>query len=470
MLSASTDAVAARLTAATREEMGQGIWLIRLEAAKPGRRVVFSDPSDKSVAFDVSSSSGTLLDFARGSVPFLPREVSFTGNLRSLRVSHVPADAPIPADPGAILTWDRSAWRTPDFELFSWTRFPQVLILDMATYEIQDALLQEAGVLRRKGGPRGQAGIGGRPGIAARLQRPRLPGGGSRAVLHAGQAGLCPSRRTSLKGSCWTTASSRSRTAGSHRARAASFPSRAALPRSFASLLLTHESFHGIYFSLPAFRDATEKEWASLSPVEQDVWMEYLSHNNYDTTDHYLVVNEFQSYLMQQARAGVMGFQDITLSRMRSWSAHAAALARQLAATHPTSFLKSFDVLDGALQQAGGAPRGAVLRGHGGGSVGLGRGNFAAGERFLLPSASCSCYTSIPSRQVSKGGGLWRFNGASPDPGKALMQVYLSSLARRRSAIPTARPYSTRRMSSFPRTGRRSPPTSSRRSTSASEG
>jgi hypothetical protein len=35
------------------------------------------------------------------------------------------------------------------------------------------------------------------------------------------------------------------------------------------SLLLTHESFHGVFFSLPGFRDATEKEWQSLSPEEQ---------------------------------------------------------------------------------------------------------------------------------------------------------------------------------------------------------
>jgi len=33
-------------------------------------------------------------------------------------------------------------------------------------------------------------------------------------------------------------------------------------------------------------------------------------------------------------------------------------MARQLAASHPTSFLKSFDVLDTALQVAGGPPGG----------------------------------------------------------------------------------------------------------------
>jgi len=64
---------------------------------------------------------------------------------------------------------------------------------------------------------------------------------------------------------------------------------------------------------------------------------------------------------MQQERSGIWGFQDVTLGRMRSESARAAGLARQLAATHPTAFLKEFDALDEALQAAGGPPGGQVL-------------------------------------------------------------------------------------------------------------
>ena len=45
--------------------------------------------------------------------------------------------------------------------------------------------------------------------------------------------------------------------------------------------------------------------------------MDYLGTHAYDTTDHYLVVNEFQSYLLQQERTGVWGFQNATFARMR---------------------------------------------------------------------------------------------------------------------------------------------------------
>jgi hypothetical protein len=357
VLSASSDAVSTRLTESTRKEMDQGTWLLSLETGRPGGRAVFNDAGGKTASFEMASTAAARLDFARGSMPFLPRDITFTGSLRSLRISHVPADAPLPADPGAILTWDRSAWRMPDYELFSWTRFPQVLILDFATYDVQDAFFKRIAFFVEKAGHAGRiespAALASLHGYNAHdyraedLARFFADAGGSlsieentlsRILLDNGVIRKSASGFTPGEGCILSI-------------------SRSSSPL-LRSLLLTHESFHGIYFSLPAFRDATEKEWDSLSQEEQDVWVEYLAHNNYDTTDHYLVVNEFQSYLMQQARAGVAGFQDITLSRMQSWSPHAAALARRLKATHPVSFLTAFNALDGALQEAGGPPGG----------------------------------------------------------------------------------------------------------------
>jgi len=72
-------------------------------------------------------------------------------------------------------------------------------------------------------------------------------------------------------------------------------------------------------------------------------------------------VNEFQSYLLQQERANVRGFQNLTLQRMRGGKAREAGLARRLAAARPASFLDSFDALDGALQSAGGPPGGQSI-------------------------------------------------------------------------------------------------------------
>jgi hypothetical protein len=121
-----------------------------------------------------------------------------------------------------------------------------------------------------------------------------------------------------------------------------------------------------LFFTIPAFREATEAAWAALSADEQAVWLDYLAAHSYNTADHYLVVNEFQSYLLQQERTNIRGFQNITLERMRAGNARQAGLARRLAAARPNSFLDAFDALDSALQSAGGPPGGqsiAIKRG-----------------------------------------------------------------------------------------------------------
>lgn len=364
--SASAGAVSARISAVTREEMGRCIWLISLtmQDGAEGGRVVFTDPDGATAAFDVNpASTPPRLDFARGSIPFLPRDISFTGALQSVQISQVPADAPLPADPGTILGWDQSSWRRPDFEVFSWSRFPHVLIMDIATYEAQDALFKRIAFYVEKAGHAGRiessSALAGLHGYNAHDYRAEdLARFFTAAEKEA--KGLSAEEGELLKilvDNGVLQKSDAGYAAGQGAVLSLSRSSSAVLRR----LLLTHECFHGAYFSLPAFRDATEKEWNSLSAVERAVWEDYLAAHAYDTSDHYLVVNEFQSYLMQQERAGIWGFQDVTLGRMRSESARAAGLARQLAATHPTAFLKEFDALDEALQAAGGPPGGQAL-------------------------------------------------------------------------------------------------------------
>ena len=371
VLSASTGAASARLPEVTRTEMGSGIWLLRftLGDGAAGGRVLFTEPGGRSEAFEVNpASTPGWLDFARGSMPFVPREIQFTGTLRSLQVLRVPAEAPIPADPGEILDWDQSSWRKPDFELFSWSRFPRVLIMDMASYEIQDAFFKRLAFFVEKAGHAGRleslSALAGLHGYNAHdyraedLARFFTAAGKDSAGLSVEEGAL--ERLLEDNGVVKKTADVFGPGDGCILA-----ISRGS-PPILRSLLLTHESFHGLFFTIPAFRDATEAAWTALTADEQAVWTDYLGTHGYDTTDHYLVVNEFQSYLLQQERANVRGFQNLMLQRMRAGTAREAGLARRLAASRPASFLDSFDALDSALQSAGGPPGGqsiAVKRG-----------------------------------------------------------------------------------------------------------
>lgn len=366
VLSASTTSASARLTDATRGDMSSGIWLLRfaLGEGAAGGRVEFSDAEGRSAAFEVNpASTPGWLDFTRGSIPFLPRDVKFSGTLRSLQVLRVPVEAPIPADPGQILTWDQSSWRKPDFELFSWSRFPRVLILDMASYGIQDAFFKRLAFFVEKAGHAGKLeslpALAGQHGYNAHDYR------AEDLARFFDAASKDPAGLSAEEGALATILVEN----GIMKKPASGFApgdgcilsiSRSSSPL-LRALLLTHESFHGLFFTIPAFRDATEAAWAALTQDEQAVWLDYLATHSYDTTDHYLVVNEFQSYLMQQERTGVWGFQNATIARMRAGTAREARLARRITASRPASFLNAFDALDGALQSAGGPPGGQSL-------------------------------------------------------------------------------------------------------------
>jgi hypothetical protein len=363
VLSASAGAVSARLTEATRAEMSGGIWLVRLtlEEGAAGGRAVFSEPGGKREVFEVNpASTPGWLDFARGSMSFVPREIQFSGTLRSMQVLRVSAEAPIPADPGQILDWDQASWRKPDFELFSWSRYPRVLIMDMASYGIQDAFFKRLAFFVEKAGHAGKletlSVLSGVHGYNAHDYR------AEDLARFFTVAAKDPSGLSLEEGVLARILTENGVVKKTSDGFAAGDGCVLSISRSSApvlrSLLMTHESFHGLFFVLPAFREATEAAWAALSADEQAAWMDYLAAHGYNTGDHYLVVNEFQSYLLQQERTAVSGFQNATFARMRAGNAGEAGLARRLAAARPRSFLDSFDALDGALQSAGGPPGG----------------------------------------------------------------------------------------------------------------
>ncbi len=368
VLAVGPDGVSARITPATQKEMAQGIWAIRLTmAGQPrdaGGSIRFTSANGASALFSVDrAAEPTDIVFARGSMGFLPQEISSPLPVEKLDITFVPADRPIPADPGMILDWDRSTWRNPDFEVFSWDRFPHVLIFDTSTYDVQSDMFKRLAYFVEKAGYRGDiespSALAGRHGYNAHDYRAEdlarfFSGAAQQGIpLTPGEDEL--EQILDASGVIQRTASGFDPGDG-----AVISISRSSSP-ILRRLLLSHESAHGEFFSLPQFRDGVEAVWESLAPVEQEIWKYYLSSKAYDVTDHYLVVNEFQAYLFQQQREEVDGFQSLTLSRMIAEGGKAAALARRLLAEHPHSFLDSFDALDAKLRAGGGPPGGHAL-------------------------------------------------------------------------------------------------------------
>ncbi len=367
---AGTAGVAARITEAVRNEMARGIWDVRIdiapEAGLPdGTNVIrFTGSDGNGALFAVDPAAGlSSLTFARGSMGFLPRGVSTRLSATKLDITFLSPQRPIPADPGMILTWDRGTWRRPDFELYAWDRFPRVLIFDTATYDVQDGLFNRLAFFVEKAGYRDTiedpSALEGKHGYNAHDYRAEDL---ARFYSAAAQKGisLTPGE-TELEQILEENDLIRRTATGFAPGDGAVISISRSSSTILRRLLLSHESAHGEFFTLPAYREGVEAVWEALSPVEKDVWLDFLSSKAYDANDHYLVVNEFQAYLFQQDRESVEGFQALTISRMKARGGAAASLAERLLSAHPHSFLDAFDALDGKLRAAGGPPGGHAL-------------------------------------------------------------------------------------------------------------
>lgn len=370
-VSLSPGRMLARLSRPARDAMAAGPWRITLgadpAAGSPfaGGSITLESASGARARFSVEQGSAlAAISFHAGALGFVPRLVRAEGmRAGSLTLAFTPEADPIPADPGLVLAWDRTAWRRPDFEVFSWESAPRVLIVDTADYRVQDRLFKRlaffvekagfAGTIPAWGEIDGLHGYNAHDYRAEDLARFFDTAASTRVELGAEERTLA--RILLERGVIRETGSGYAPGEG-----AILSISRSSSP-ILRELLLTHECFHGLYFTMPGFRAASADAWKALSPVEQETWKRFLASKDYNTVDPDLVVNEFQAYLFQQHRAGVPGFQALTLSRLAARSAADAALVARFRAGFPDSMLASFDRLDPALRAAGGPPGGRAI-------------------------------------------------------------------------------------------------------------
>ena len=66
-------------------------------------------------------------------------------------------------------------------------------------------------------------------------------------------------------------------------------------------LFITHEGYHGIFFSDLEFAAEVRTIWDGLEETEKQFWYDFLAWKRYEIDNPYLVVNEFMAYLMQQS-------------------------------------------------------------------------------------------------------------------------------------------------------------------------
>jgi len=310
-----------------------------------------------------------LYDSATG---VIPDQIQVHANLPGVSVIAAepvalpPFPQPIPADLGTILDqYPRSAWRSSDYELFSWNLFPQILVFDTRSYAVQSRMFKRLAFFVEKRGFRGTLlpnstldrhhgwnAHNYRPtdlarffnqadnmGITLNTEEVQL-----RDVLAANGVLLRDSDGSVFPGEGGIISISQE-----------SYP-------VLRKLLLTHEAFHGAYYALPGYRETVDRTWNQLSEAERNYWRFFFRYMTYDPEDPYLMKNEFQAYLVQQPADRVPGyFRSVAAGRLRAAYPQRIDYINEFLTTHPSIFEDSARILGNELWKESGLVAGDVF-------------------------------------------------------------------------------------------------------------
>ncbi len=258
----------------------------------------------------------------------------------------------IPIEAGIILSYEQSQWRLAEVELFSWATLPEILIFDTLNYAVQAAYFKRLAFFAEKSGFVGtipaRASIADLHGYNAhdyraedlaafflKAAREQIPLGAEEErlkriliannVLQETQTGL-----TARRGSIISISRS----------------SNAAL----RELLLSHECLHAIFFSHAAYRGRCFVVWEALSQQEQQFWRLFLEWAGYEVSMPYLVVNEFQAYVLQYDEERTNSyFRDVIAARLLRSMPNERDFIETFLRQRPESFRRSHRDLEQAL-------------------------------------------------------------------------------------------------------------------------
>jgi hypothetical protein len=273
-----------------------------------------------------------------------------------------PDFVPIPIDMGLLLE-SLPYWRHPDFEVFRWSLFPEILVFDSRTYAVQSRLFHRLAFFAEKRGFRGRlyadSHIAGRHGWNAHNYSAR----GLADFFETARATSFSlnSEERWLEGYLLAQGVIRREGGAIVAGRGGVLGiSRESSPSS-RSMLLTHEAFHGVFYGLPEYRRLVEDTWAALPDEQRDFWNFFFTWMGYDVTDLYLLVNEFQAYLLQQGVSQADAYyKGVIASRLAESRPERKVWLERLFAAEPDMFTRPARIFSAYLERAVGIRAGNV--------------------------------------------------------------------------------------------------------------
>ncbi|HDQ14266.1 MAG TPA: hypothetical protein ENN41_05580 [Sediminispirochaeta sp.] len=282
--------------------------------------------------------------------------------VRSLFAARRPE--PIPADPGIILDYPRQLWRRGDWELFSWNIFPSILFFDFRDYQVQANFLKRLAFFVEKKGSAGELlpneVIADRHGWNAHDYR---AGDLARFFELARRSGFRLNQEEYLLREILLDQGIIKMRGESYQAGEGGILSLSQeSSERLRYLFMIHEAYHGLFFASAEYRLEVERLWRALEEDEREFWRVFLDWRSYNTEDEYLLMNEFQAYLMQQDLSYVETyFKDYTIPRFLRLYPEFTEAAEYFLDEYPDHFIDSAREVEKAAWQVAGIQAGDLL-------------------------------------------------------------------------------------------------------------
>lgn len=266
--------------------------MFRLEGFEGSRSFHFPFPEDNAATLTLSSPTGlNSLSFQAVDVPAFPNPIVRSGT--------------------QILYRSLSTWRNEEFEIYSWSSFPEILILDCLDYDVQNRFFRRLAFFVEKNGYKGKllsnAELKGKHAWNAHDYRPYDLAEFYNLVarrnftIYPEEALL---RTLLISNGILIQDEDGTLYPGQGAVLSISRESSEALRYRF----FVHESSHGIYFISFEYREFVRNLWESMDEEDRDMWRFFLGWYGYDPDEEDLMINEFQAYLMQQSSDEAPGY------------------------------------------------------------------------------------------------------------------------------------------------------------------
>lgn len=212
---------------------------------------------------------------------------------------------PIKTDPGLILNYNKSAWRSLDYEIFEWDRFERILFFDTRNYDVQDNFFRRMAYFVEKAGYKGtlltNEQLEGKHGYNAHDYSAISMANFFNKALQENFT-LNPEEELLKKillendlmefdGNVFIP----------HEGGIVSISQESA--PYLRATFLAHEGWHTLFFKDEEFRNFTSAVYYTMDQTSVQFLKDYFTSQpglGYDQADDYLMHNEFMAYLMQQ--------------------------------------------------------------------------------------------------------------------------------------------------------------------------